>query len=215
MPWERPAERWHIGLSDFGHERPISDISARAAGRRPCSWMACVLLFSWFAGNFGPIFRPSPKKSFSSSPAGAKNSEEWRAIRLRMDRRYRNQGSAGDRGVWATECSAWPDTRATVPASGGPSQRGAPVRVRPGQGPSCADGRQWVQAFRFGAGVTDGAEVGVDHGLCPFWQHGIFRIWDVVLAALPTGYFTGFVDKGQAQHQGVFLAHNRVSRWLS
>lgn len=28
----------------------------------------------------------------------------------------------------------------------------------------------------------------------------------MVLAALPTGYFTGFVDKGQAQHEGVFLA---------
>ena len=35
------------------------------------------------------------KKSFSSGPAGAKNSEEWRAICLQIVRRYRNRPEGG------------------------------------------------------------------------------------------------------------------------
>jgi hypothetical protein len=35
------------------------------------------------------------KKSFSSGRAAAKNSEEWRAIRLRIVRRYRNRPEGG------------------------------------------------------------------------------------------------------------------------
>ena len=43
------------------------------------------------------------KKSFSSRRAAAKNSEEWRAIRLRIVRRYRNRPEGG---MFATECYA-------------------------------------------------------------------------------------------------------------
>ena len=35
------------------------------------------------------------QKSFSSGPAGAKNSEEWRAICLQIVRRYRNRPEGG------------------------------------------------------------------------------------------------------------------------
>ena len=43
------------------------------------------------------------EKSFSSGPAGARNSEEWRAIRWRIVRRYRNRPGGG---MFATECYA-------------------------------------------------------------------------------------------------------------
>ena len=36
-------------------------------------------------------FVASHKKSFSSGPEGSKSSEEWRTIRLRIGRRYRNR----------------------------------------------------------------------------------------------------------------------------
>ena len=45
-----------------------------------------------------------PYKSFSLVPRSGKRSEEWRAVCLQIDRRYRNQGSESDRGVLATEC---------------------------------------------------------------------------------------------------------------
>ena len=54
------------------------------------------------AGNQRGVVRRT--ESFSSSPRSGKNGEEWRAICLQIVRRYRNQGSAGDRGVLATEC---------------------------------------------------------------------------------------------------------------
>ena len=139
MNWAYHFKRYGHGAKGdfFLMNRPISDISARAAGRRLCSGRARVLLFSGLAGNFGLFFAQAKKKrALAPAPQGQRTARSGGRFACEWT------DATATKGAQATaECglrSAVPgmDTRATVPASGAPRSAARPCASVPRHAPS-------------------------------------------------------------------------------